>query len=343
MAERNPPLHLQAGSHPANNDRRFLEQLTGLRPGIFKAGDFAVTQTGTPSMAVLVAAGAAIVDGTEASDQGVYFVDSDGNDTLAIAAADATNARFDMIVARVRDAAYSGATNAWALEVVQGTPAASPVEPAIPANCLVLARVSVAAGASSIVNANIVDRRTTTTGQGRVASLGGVVVCTSTTRPSGAALYEGLTIYETDTDKMWVWDGSTWNLPKNVPGGILGYAEITSSQNGFAGVSDVSGLSVTVTVGAGRRVKVTGYGRVNQQSTIAIPELRIWEGSTQLQLASSTVRAGEVAMLNPEVILTPSAGSHTYKLRLGTTSGTVDFFATSEQKGFILVEDIGSA
>jgi hypothetical protein len=33
-------------------------------------------------------------------------------------------------------------------------------------------------------------------------------VCTSTTRP--ASPYEGQAIYETDTDKMYIWNGSAW-------------------------------------------------------------------------------------------------------------------------------------
>ena len=35
-------------------------------------------------------------------------------------------------------------------------------------------------------------------------------VCTSSTRP--ASPYEGQCIYETDTDRMYVWDGSAWSL-----------------------------------------------------------------------------------------------------------------------------------
>lgn len=33
-------------------------------------------------------------------------------------------------------------------------------------------------------------------------------VCTSTTRPSSP--YEGMLIYETDTDRLFFWDGSSW-------------------------------------------------------------------------------------------------------------------------------------
>lgn len=37
-----------------------------------------------------------------------------------------------------------------------------------------------------------------------------IVVCTSTTRPTGGALFEGLFIYETDTNKTYFWDGTNW-------------------------------------------------------------------------------------------------------------------------------------
>ena len=46
-------------------------------------------------------------------------------------------------------------------------------------------------------------------------------VCTSTTRPT--APYEGQVIYETDTDLVRVWNGSTWNYsttPQTVEPGI---------------------------------------------------------------------------------------------------------------------------
>lgn len=69
---------------------------------------------------------------------------------LALAAADATNPRYDMIVARVT----SGVP---AYAVVTGTPAASPAEPAIAANEEAIARVRV--NALAVAPTSIVDRR----------------------------------------------------------------------------------------------------------------------------------------------------------------------------------------
>jgi hypothetical protein len=62
---------------------------------------------------------------------------------------------------------------------------------------------------TTITTSNIVDRRTTGTGQfGQAAALGGKIICTSTTRPT--APFEGLDIYETDTDIEYTYSGSAW-------------------------------------------------------------------------------------------------------------------------------------
>ncbi len=210
MAARNPPLWLQAGSHPATNDRLLLEALMAPPPavvsgagyGIVAPGDMAVTQNGTPNMSVNVAAGKAFVDGTENANQGAYLCVNDATVNLAISASSPTNPRKDLVVAKVQDAEWSGATNSWSLAVVTGTPAASPAEPAVPANAIVLALVDVAANATSITNANITDRRR------RASALGGTVVCTSTTRPTTPL--EGLEIFETDTKRLLVYTGGAW-------------------------------------------------------------------------------------------------------------------------------------
>ena len=160
MTVQNPALFLQASSHPAEDVRRFVATTFDNGSGVVGSSDLAVTQNGTPNMSVNVAGGQVVVGGTEATYQGSYFCENRGTTNLVISAADATNPRRDLIIARVKDAAYSGAVNEWSLEVVTGTPAASPVDPSVPANSFVLARVAVAALASSVTNANITDLRT---------------------------------------------------------------------------------------------------------------------------------------------------------------------------------------
>lgn len=208
MAVQNPPIFIQAGTHPAEDTRRFIDALLDSREGIVGSGELAVTENGTPNMSVNVAAGRAFVNGSQSSFQGSYFVDARSVTNVAVTAADATNPRKDLVVAKVEDAAYSGGTSAWSLAVVAGTPAGSPAEPAAPANSMVLAMIDVPANDTAITNSQIIDRRTTTSGQGRATALGGVIVCTSTSRPSHS---EGRVIYETDTDKLRTSDGAAWN------------------------------------------------------------------------------------------------------------------------------------
>lgn len=78
-----------------------------------------------------------------------------------------------------------------------------------------------------------------------------IVVCTSGTRPSGGDLYEGLVIYETDTDKLYVYNGA-WVviIPPKLPKGFgVGTIAATSDVSSTTGVEwDASSpLDVTFT------------------------------------------------------------------------------------------------
>ena len=171
MTLRTPPSWLQAGSHPAENDRLGTQALVG-RQGVdnapawtpqataVKTGDMACNQAGTPAMTVVVSAGGAYALGTTSSTQGMYYSYNDAAVTLTINTAPVTNSRIDLVVFRINDAAYAGATNSCTLEVIAGTVAASPTVPATPASSLPLAQVLVGTGVTSIVNANITDLRT---------------------------------------------------------------------------------------------------------------------------------------------------------------------------------------
>lgn len=201
MTVQNPPIFLQASSHPAEDTRRALGSLL-VANGVVATGDLAVTQNGTPNMTVNVAGGRVAIAGSEATYQGTYLCENRGTTNLVIAASDATNPRIDLVVAKVQDAGYSGATNAWSLAVVTGTPAASPAVPTAPANSMIVAQIAVGATVTTILTANITDKRT------RAAGLGGRVTCTAATRPS--APFAGLEIYETDTGRFLAYDGSNW-------------------------------------------------------------------------------------------------------------------------------------
>lgn len=159
MALITPPSWLQNGSYTAQNDRLNANATWGTT-GVRRTGDLAVSQSGTPGMSVSVAAGWGVILGNFTTNVGTYGFYNDGAVTATITTADATLPRIDLVCITVNDSAYSGSLNSVVVQVVAGTPNASPTVPATPTNSLALARVAVAAGATTILNANITDVRT---------------------------------------------------------------------------------------------------------------------------------------------------------------------------------------
>lgn len=77
-------------------------------------------------------------------------------------------------------------------------------------------------------------------------------VCTSTTRPTSP--YTGQTIFETDTNRMYVWNGSAWvipNTPAQNPDGLALITTATCSAGGTAvgGVITIGSAVTTVAIG----------------------------------------------------------------------------------------------
>lgn len=166
MAAESPPFALQNASHSAALFREALSSLILPAGGVVGVGDLLVTQSVTPAMSVSIAAGQVWVPGTSAPPaQGLYYGFNDAPVTLAIAASNATNPRIDRIVATVNDAAYTGVTNNWVLQVITGTPTAGATlvnlsgAGAVPANSLLLSNVLVPNAATTIVTADLADKR----------------------------------------------------------------------------------------------------------------------------------------------------------------------------------------
>lgn len=156
MTEVNPAFVLTTLTHNSEVLRNMVRSLR-LGAGVCTSTDMAVSAPG--GMFVAVAFGRAIIDGTETTLQGAYALYNDASVSKAIAAADPTNPRRDLICAKVQDQDYSGAVRAWSLAVVTGVPAVSPALPALPANAIPLADVTVPALAGSIIAGNITDIR----------------------------------------------------------------------------------------------------------------------------------------------------------------------------------------
>lgn len=323
MAVMSSPLVMQNNSHPADRHRQWMRYVHGNRGGVV-SGSLVVTQNGTPNMSVNVADGICWVPGTENTYQGHYVVENQGALNVLIAAADPTNPRRDLIIVRVRDAIYSGASNVATIEAVTGTPAASPADPALPAgSCWVIARVAVAAAAASITNANLTrfaEGGTGYTGQnGAAAALGGVVVCTSGTRPT-AGLYEGLVAYETDTNRVLFYDGASWNPWSQ------SYASYVATYNT---TTSLASSGATFALPAGSWI-ICAKGEAANLAAAAsqLIQAQIWDSTGGAQLDTTSVFFGAAALdRRAWMCMAPltNASAKTIQLRALSTTGGANY------------------
>lgn len=236
MAIRTPGFPIGNASNIAEDLRRLMAVLATDAEGVVEPGGLEVTEkSGTPDMSVDVAAGRAWIKGDEDSFQGTYFVENESTTNLAISAADATNDRIDLVVAKVEDSDYSGATDAWSLAVVTGTPAASPSAPSAPDNSITLAQVDVAALASSIVDADITDSRS----QWKPWDLNGPIVETYTETPTAQGTTGGWQTF-TSTGKS-VTLPSGWNSMLLVVDFQVTFQTGTLEYNNYGARLDVDG------------------------------------------------------------------------------------------------------
>lgn len=365
MTVRSVPIFLQAGSHPAEETRLMLGGMLGTATGSFaggvassdpahgvvRTGDFAVTQNGTPNMSVNVAAGGAFIRGTQNANQGAYHVWNDGTVNLSISAADATNGRRDLVIAQVRDAFYSGATNDARITVVTGTPAASPVDPSLASfpNALVLARITVAAGDTAINTADITDLRTVANQIGKIPTYNSSALAT-VANPSpvdGQAYY--LNLGTGDEGPYW-FNGSNFRRPWNMPWGLVAAAYLTTATNAAASPVTVTGSSINFSVVAGRRYKYTVFGHQYFQSVNDGLKVAITDGvgtefaqTNLLPIGAPNVNFAHGFSFTSFQDPTVSAAI-TRQLRVSRftgTSGNVTFFADNTRPGSFLIEDVG--
>jgi hypothetical protein len=134
----------------------------------------------------------------------------------------------------------------------------------------------------------------------------------------------------------------TPTLAGSVPSSTLAYAEITASQSGISTDTDVAGLSVTVTVPAGRRLRISGEALCSNTVNNSGAFLRLKEDGTRVAESDGYGPvAGNTFINHVEAYRSPSAGTHTYKLSAGPiTSGNATVFGASDVPAKIVVEDI---
>ena len=183
-------------------------------------------------------------------------------------------------------------------------------------------------------------------GSGNYAQIAGapVVICTSSTRPTGA---QGLCIYETDTNNFLVYTTATtgWVPPWNMPWGEMAYSQATASQTGIGStVVDLTNLSATFTAVANRKVVTTLWCGQCQNITAA--------GTSSIWLADAANAIKGVAQMQVQAVPSTqaliararevtTAGTFTRKGRATAGAGTMSITGSTTQVNHISIEDVG--
>ena len=162
-------------------------------------------------------------------------------------------------------------------------------------------------------------------------------VCTSTTRP--ASPYEGQVIYETDTDKVLVYNGTAWYANWNLPWGYLTHSTLAANTSlTAANPTTIFNISYTHINNRRLRVSLNFSCSLNAATNTAC----------RLQVGGTTVAYLDLPSYNPpsysvSAYATSTGSSQTFNVALlyGATPSSVSIAASSVAQ--IIVEDIGPA
>lgn len=205
----------------------------GVRGGIVRHGDTSLGVTVNGSDQVTVQAGAWVIPA--ATGLGVYRgALSAATAATALAARNATNPRIDLIVVQAPGI----------VKTIEGTPGASPTAPALPAQHIELARVTVPAVGGGAVTVD-------STWRAYAASLGGTLYVETPARLPGSGNQKGQRAVALSDGTEHIWNGTAWaptgsvtNTACTLAGANTGSATVFRRQN-------VAILTISITVAAG--------------------------------------------------------------------------------------------
>jgi hypothetical protein len=244
------PLLMQAGgadaaiSYSALDMRALITRLfhdEGIVAPDVVFGTLKVTQRAAgANFSVDIAAGAAAIKGDDVSDQGFYVVESNAVENRVIPSPPVSGTRVHRVVARIRDRMHVGSWTdyEWVIEVLEDTGAGTPV---LPPSAISLARVSVAAGQTSVLTGtHITDDRVSAS----LISAKFPIVDADASRPPNP--YESEMIWRFDKKDYEVFDGTTWRLGKVAAARKTAPESLTSN----TGFQDDDHLSLPVVANA---------------------------------------------------------------------------------------------
>ena len=172
-------------------------------------------------------------------------------------------------------------------------------------------------------------------------------VCTSTTRPT--APYEGQHIYETDTDKVLVWNGSAWKqIPTAATAGTVLQTIYGSSttQVPNAGTAYVdAGISATITPQATtNKILVIATTPIYMADSDCNVFVRVLRSATEISLSiqNDSTSANAHQSSSMVVLDSPSTTSATtYKIQWkNNNAAKTSYVMNNGQFGSIILQEI---
>ena len=161
-------------------------------------------------------------------------------------------------------------------------------------------------------------------------------VFTSGTRPTGAEVYEGRRIYETDTSMWQSYDGSAWSPIGPVDGALTDWSgSIQVDQGGTSNVGRSSTLATYSRIGrqvTGMfRVVFNASGSAGSAILVTLPVAASTSAASNINVIGTAVFYPTVAIINP-LIAVIGVTANRMQFIPSDTLGTV-YFGTAETIG----------
>ncbi|WAL73114.1 hypothetical protein OU787_17340 [Kitasatospora sp. YST-16] len=299
------PLYVHKGEYDSGDFRSALSDVRGFNVGVIpgtNSDSFKVTAVSGSSARVAVAGGRAWIPLTKAGVRDTrqsHYVDLPAPGVaFNLTTASSTADRYDLIIARVTDdndvtpyaevplgTFAAGLMSAgWTIDVVKGTDGGG--TPTVPyESYLVLARVKVRKGATSLQAADVEDLRFTTTGQGDTTTLAPLRTAPGQSVAALASLQaRGGLIYSSDEDRLY-YKGATDAKPVVNRAVMMG--QTGRGSTGWWGVNDPdANMSGMVLRYDGAAATYDRIGIINYQIRITGPPDR--EGWNSIWTFSDT-------------------------------------------------------
>lgn len=249
--------------HPVELDRN-LARAMFRQSGCLRGGDWTVAPTGT-NQQVSISTGSGFVNGQESAQQGGYVGWSDASENKTFGAPSGSP-RIDTLLLRAYDPQYGtlpSGTCRMQWDIVAGTPAATPAPQPdsafistggqwVPGAWMKWAEVRINPGDTVIPSGQIylpgsvVSGIGTTWSQRFARGSGATILCTAASRPASPQV--GDMIYETDTQRFYVWNGAAWFWPWGR--GLVGGTRFNGTGNFTTGMTGAEALVTNFNTGS---------------------------------------------------------------------------------------------